>query len=114
MGIADRVTRKARANLERQIMPGETVVLSSNLAASAMVLTNRRLMIAPALAGAEQEINVPLSAVQNVAWKKGLLGSPGVLSVHTGGQVHQYKVRNAQGDEAAVRIRQAVAGGIAS
>jgi len=109
MGLNDRITRKARENLEGQVMPGETVVLSANLAASAMVLTDRRLMIAPALAGSEPDMSVPLRNVQNVAWKKGLLGSPGSLVVTTAGTVHAYKVKNAQGEAAALRIRQAIA-----
>lgn len=109
VSIRDRITRKAREGLEAQIAPGEEVVLSANLAASALVLTNRRLMVAPAVEGSEASINVPLGAVQNVAWKKGILGSPGVLTIHTGSETHDYKVRNNEGSDAAVKIRQAIA-----
>jgi hypothetical protein len=109
MGLNDRVNKKARERLEGQVMPGETVRLSSNLAASALVLTDRRVMIAPALSGSEPEINVPLRAVTNVAWKKGILGSPGLLTITTAGANHVYKVRNNDGENAAQQIRQAIA-----
>lgn len=109
MGLNDRINRKARERLEAQVMPGERVVMSANLAASAMVLTDRRVMIAPAISGSEPEINVPLRAVTNVAWKKGILGAPGQLTVTTGGANHVYKVRNNDGEAAAQQIRQAVA-----
>jgi hypothetical protein len=97
--------------LEAQVGEGETVVLSTPLAASALLLTDKRLLIAPALRGAEPEINVPLRAVNNVAWQKGLLGSAGTLTITTGSGVHRYKARNHQGEPIAVRLRQAITAG---
>jgi hypothetical protein len=109
MGLRDRVTNKARQRLEAQVMDSERVMLSANLAASALVLTDRRLMIAPAVAGSEPDINVPLRAIQNVSWQKGMLGNPGTLQVHTSERAHSYKVRNNEGESAALSIRQAMA-----
>lgn len=109
MGIRDALTSKARHRLEAQVGPNEQVLLSGTVGPMGMVLTDRRLMLAPPAQGVYQDVNLPLSAIHNVAWKKGILGSPGLLSIHTSSQVHEYKVPNKQGEPAVTAIRQAIA-----
>jgi hypothetical protein len=109
MAITDRLTAKARARLEQQVGAGEDVLLSGTVGPVGLVLTTRRLMLAPPVTGAFPDRNLPLGAIQDVAWKKGLLGSQGVLTIRTGSETLEYKVPNKQGEPAAVLIRQAMA-----
>lgn len=109
MPITDRFTAKARARLEAQVGPQEQILYSATVGPVGMVLTDRRLMLAPYVQGTAPEVNLPLSAIHNVAWQKGHLGSQGTLSVHTSDQTHTYRVPNKQGEPAATRIRQAIA-----
>lgn len=109
MASGDRFTKKARARLEDQLAPDETVIHSATVGPVGMVLTNRRLMLAPYVQGIADDVNLPLSSIHNVAWTKGMLGSQGELSIHTSSQVFTYKVPNRQAEPAAVAIRQAIA-----
>lgn len=110
MAVTDRFTRKARARLEDQIGPTEQVLHSATVGPVAMVLTNTRLMLAPYVRGVDPDQSLPLSAIQDVAYKRGPLGSQGQLTLHTSSQVLQYKTPNKQGEPAAIKIRQAIAG----
>jgi hypothetical protein len=108
MAITDRLTAKARARLEQQVTPDEQVLLSSTVGPVGLVLTSRRLMIATPVQGAGPDRNLPLTAIHDVAWKKGLLGSQGTLTIHTGSETLEYKAPNKQGEPAATLIRQAM------
>lgn len=110
MGLKDKITSKARARLEAQTGPNEQVLYSGTVGPVGMVLTTHRLMIAHPMQGVYQDQNLPLSAIQNVAWKKQIIGSQGVLTIHTSGEALTYKATNKQGEPAAVSIRQALAG----
>lgn len=110
MSFKDKITSKARARLESQTGPNEPVLYSATVGPVGMVLTTHRLMIAHPMQGVYPDVNLPLSAIQNVAWKKAMLGSQGVLTIHTSGETLTYKATTKQGEPAAVRIRQAMAG----
>lgn len=109
MTLRDKFTAKARGRLEAQAAPNEQILHSATVGPVAMVLTTQRLMLAAYNQGAGPDLNLPLSAIQNVAWQKGLLGSQGRLTIHTSHQVLEYKTPNKQGEPAAVKIRQAIA-----
>ncbi|TCC21654.1 hypothetical protein [Kribbella sindirgiensis] len=110
MANTDRFSRKARKRLEAQLGPDEQVLHSATVGPVGLVLTNRRLMLAPYVRGVDDEVNPQLSAIHNVAWRKGSLWSPGVLTIYTGSQTLTYdKVPNKQGESAAIAIRQAMA-----
>lgn len=109
MAITDRFTAKARARLEAQAGPGEKVLLSATVGPTAMVLTDRRLMLAAYNQGAGPDLNLPLSSIHQVAWQKGLLGSQGTLTIRTSIETHEFRTPNKQGEPAAVQIRQAMA-----
>jgi hypothetical protein len=109
MAITDRLTAKARARLEQQVGPSEQVLLSSTVGPIGMVLTDSRLMIAYPVQGAYPDRNLPLTAIHDVAWKKGLLGSQGTLTIHTSSETLEYKAPNKQGEPASTLIRQAMA-----
>ena len=110
MTLSDRLTAKARARLEAQAMPGEHILHSATVGPVAMVLTTRRLMIAPYVRGVEPDQSVPLSQIQDVAYRRGPLGSRGQLTIRTSSQVLDYpKMPNSQGETAAVAIRLAIA-----
>lgn len=110
MTLRDKATARARGRLEAQTGANERVLHSATIGHMGMVLTTRRLMLAPPIKGSEPELNLPLSAIQDVAWKKGPFGTSGQLTIYTSSQTLQYKVLNKQGEPAAVRIRQAIAG----
>ena len=110
MTLSDRLTAKARGRLEAQTTATEQILHSATVGPVAMVLTSQRLMLAAYNQGAGPDLNLPLSAIQDVAWQKGLLGSQGKLTIHTSSQVLEYKAPNKQGEPAAVKIRQAIAG----
>lgn len=110
MTLSDRLTAKARARLEDQAGPTEQILHSATVGPVAMVLTTHRLMLAPYVRGVEPDQSLPLSAIQDVAYKRGPLGSQGQLTIHTSSQVLQYKTPNKQGEPAAIKIRQAIAG----
>lgn len=107
--MTDRFTRKARARLEAQTGPTEQVLHSATVGPVAMVLTTQRLMLAPYVRGVEPDQSLPLSAIQDVAYKRGPLGSQGRLTIRTSSQVLEYKTPNKQGEPAAIKIRQAIA-----
>lgn len=109
MALTDRFTAKARARLEAQAGPGEQVLLSSTVGPVGLVLTDRRLMLAAYNQLAGPDLNLPLSAIHQVAWQKGPLGSQGTLTILTSSESYTYKVPNKQGEPAAVQIRQAIA-----
>ena len=109
MTLTDKLTSKARARLEAQVGPNEQILHSATVGPVAMVLTSQRLMLAPYVQTAGPELNLPLSAVQDVAWQKGPLGSQGRLTIRTSSQVLEYKTPNKQGEPAAIKIRQAIA-----
>lgn len=110
MAITDRLTAKARQRMEQQLTAGERLLLSGTVGPVGLVLTDQRLMLVPPVNGAFPDRSLPLGAIQDVAWKKGLLGSQGMLTIRTGSETLEYKVPNKQGEPAATRIRQAMAG----
>lgn len=109
MTFSDRLTAKARGRLEAQALPNEQILHSATVGPTAMVLTTQRLMLAAYNQGAGPDLNLPLSAIHDVTWQKGLLGSQGKLTIRTSDQVLEYKTPNKQGEPAAVKIRQAIA-----
>jgi hypothetical protein len=109
MALADKLTTKARSRLEAQVNADEQVLHSATVGPVALVLTDRRLMLAPYVQTAGPELNLPLSQIQDVAYQKGILGSQGRLTIRTSSQVLEYKTPNKQGEPAAIKIRQAIA-----
>lgn len=109
MTLADKITSHARNRLTAQLGPNEQVLHSATVGPVGVVLTTQRLMITHPMQGKYEDINLPLSAITNVTWKKGLLGAPGVMSVYTASQTYSYKGRNSQGVPAVAVIRQAIA-----
>lgn len=109
MTLSDKLTAKARGRLEAQTGPTEQILHSATVGPTAMVLTTQRLLLAPYNQLAGPELNLPLSAIQDVAWQKGPLGSRGTLTIRTSSQVLEYRTPNKQGEPAAVKIRQAIA-----
>jgi hypothetical protein len=110
MGMTDKLSAKARERLTTSLGPDEAVLHSATVGPVGMVVTNRRVMFAPynQLAGADNVL--PLSAVTNVSWHKGALGSQGTLTIHTTAQPFTIKTPNKQGEPAAEAIRRAMAG----
>lgn len=109
MTLRDKITAKARGRLEAQAGEGEQILHSATVGSVGLVLTTNRVMIAHPMQGVYEDVSLPLSAIQNVAWKKAMLGSQGLLTIHTSGQTLSYKATTKQGEPAAVRIRQAIA-----
>jgi hypothetical protein len=108
MTLSEKLTAKARGRLEAQAY-GEQILHSATVGPVAMVLTNQRLMLAAYNQLAGPDLNLPLSAIQDVAWQKGPLGSRGRLTIRTPSEVLEYRTPNSQGELAAVKIRQAIA-----
>jgi hypothetical protein len=109
MAMTDRLTAKARGRLEAQVGPNEQILHSATVGPVGMVLTSQRLMLAPYVQTTAPDLNLPLSAIQDVAWQKGLLGSQGKLTIRTSTQTLEYKTPNKQGEPAAIKIRRAIA-----
>lgn len=109
MAFTDRLTAKTRARLEGQLGAEEQVLHSATVGAAAMVLTNRRLMIGPYVQSVSDDVNLPLSGVSNVTWRKGILGGQGEIAIVTSAQTYRYKAPNKQGEPAAEAIRKAIA-----
>jgi hypothetical protein len=109
MSVTDRFTRKARTRLEDQLTPGEHVIHSATIGPVGMVLTDRRLMLAPYVRGIDPDVNLTLSAIHNVTWQCGWGQMQGTLEVHTSSQTFTYMVPKKQGEPAVKAIRQAIA-----
>jgi hypothetical protein len=109
MTLGDKITSRARSRLTAQLGPREQVLHSATVGPVGVVLTTDRLMITHPMQGVYEDINLPLSAIQNVTWKKGMLGAPGEMTVHTSSQTFTYRGRNSQGEPAVTAIRQAIA-----
>lgn len=109
MTLSDKLTSRARQRLTAQLGPNEQVLHSRTVGPVGVVLTTHHLMITHPMQGVYEDINLPLPAITNVTWKKGLLGTAGVMSVHTASQTFSYKGRNSQGAAAVAVIRQAIA-----
>lgn len=108
MSFGDRFTKKARARLTEQVGPGEQVLYSATVGPVGIVLTGKRLMLAPYVRGTEPDVNLSLGSIHNVTWQHKPGHVQGVMKIYTSSQEYEYRVPKKQAEPAVAAIRQAM------